>query len=85
MAENIDSLTIQKLVQRAAEQGKEDFKESEMLYTIELLEAGMQDITKEVQGLKKDFENIEKDVEHIKQELYRWAPQPDDGLRMESL
>ena len=88
MAENvtdIDSLTIDKLVQRAGEQGKEDFKESEMFYTIELLEAGMQDIIKEVQGLKKDFENIEKDAEHIKQELHLCAPQPDDGVKIESL
>ena len=53
-----------------------------MFYTIE---AGMQDIIKEVQRLKKDFENIEKDAEHIKQELYLCAPQPDDGVKIKIL
>ena len=74
----VDNLIIQRLVQRAAEQGKENFNESEMLYTIELLEAGLQDIFTGVQGLRNDFSKIEKDTEDIKQELhrlYQQAPQ----------
>ena len=67
----VDNLIIQRLVQRAAEQGKENFNESEMLYTIELLEAGLQDIFTEVQGLRNDFKEIEADTEDIKQELHR--------------
>ena len=69
-----DSLIIQRLVQRATEQGKENFNESEMLYTIELLEAALQDIFTEVQGLRNGFKKIEKDTELIKQELRLCAP-----------
>lgn len=69
LATEVDSLTTQSLVKRAIKQSKENFDESEILYTIELLEAGLQDILKEVQELRKDFEEIEEDTEIIKEEL----------------
>lgn len=68
-----ERLTIQKLVERAIRQSRENFDESDMLYTIELLEAALKDITKELQVLKKDFKDIEEDTETLKQDLQMCA------------
>ena len=65
----VDSRTIHRLVQAVGKQSKENFNESELLYTIEILEAGLQDVVKEVQGLKSDFKGIEEDTGKIKQQL----------------
>lgn len=68
-----ERLTIQKLVERAIRQSRENFDESDMLYTIELLEAALKDISKEMQVLKRDFKEIEEDTETLRQELQMCA------------
>lgn len=68
-----ERLTIQKLVERAIRQSRESFDESDMLYTIELLEAALKDISKEMQVLKRDFKEIEEDTETLRQELQMCA------------
>lgn len=60
-------------LERAIRQSRENFDESDMLYTIELLEAALKDITKELQVLKKDFKDIEEDTETLKQDLQMCA------------
>ena len=68
IAEETDSL--HRLIQEAVQNAKEDFDESEILYTIQMLQAGLQDIVEDVQGLKRYAEGIEKDTESIKQRLH---------------
>lgn len=79
-----ERLTIQKLVERAIRQSRENFDESDMLYTVELLEAALKDISKEVQVLKKDFKEIEEDTETLRQELRMcatWFAESNDATK----
>lgn len=67
--------TINNMVQAAVQQGEENFDDpDEMLYTIEMLEVGLQDVIEEVKELKDGIEGIEKDTASIKQRLSECSP-----------
>lgn len=65
----VDSLTIQSQVEAISRQSEENFSESEISSTIEILEEGLRIIVKEVQGLHNDMEGIERETENLKKRM----------------